>query len=345
MTGTESRAVSLIVTVKNEEESLPRLLGSIAAQTMLPLEVILVDGGSRDRTLDVARHWRKRLPLTIISAPQANISAGRNLALSRATAPIVAVTDAGTTPDSRWLDEITQPFSRPIALQPDVVCGFFAAQPTNRFETFLGATTLPDISEIRSEQFLPSSRSIAFRRSLIESGIAYPEWLDYCEDLVFDLRLKRAGARFEFRPAARVGFRPRSTLRAFVKQYFFYARGDGKAGLFPRRYAMRYATYLIFLPLAFKRRDRHAVVALGIGSAFYLRYPIKRLLMRKNEFAAIDLALGLLSLPLLRLVGDLAKMVGYPIGIVWRWRRFGIRRTWRTIPEEPSMARGVLLEE
>ncbi|HVB65465.1 MAG TPA: glycosyltransferase [Nitrolancea sp.] len=345
MVGTESRPVSLIVTVKNEEDTLPGLFESIAAQTVQPREVILVDGGSTDRTLDVARPWRKRLPLTIISAPAANISAGRNLALSRATAPIIAVTDAGTTLDCHWLDEISQPFLRPNSLQPDVVCGFFAAHPTSRFETFLGATTLPDVHEIRPARFLPSSRSIAFRRSLFESGITYPEWLDYCEDLIFDLRLKRAKARFEFRPAAVVGFRPRSTLSAYGKQYYRYARGDGKAGLFARRHAVRYATYFVGVPLVLWRRDRYAALATGAGAALYLRHPVKRLMRRRRDLARRDLVLGLLTLPFLRLAGDLAKMVGYPIGLVWRWQRYGVRRTWRGIPEEPSTARGVILEE
>jgi glycosyltransferase involved in cell wall biosynthesis len=337
--------VSLILTVKNEEFSLPGLLESIAAQTVLPDQVILVDGGSTDRTLDVARRWRKRLPLTIISAPGTNISAGRNLALSRTTQPIVAVTDAGTKLDTRWLEEITLPFLRPISLQPDVVCGFFVAQPVSRFETFLGATTLPDVDEIRSERFLPSSRSIAFRRSLIESGMQYPEWLDYCEDLIFDLRLKRATARFEFRPAALVAFRPRSTPGAYARQYYRYARGDGKAGLFARRHALRYATYLVGLPLLCARRDRYAAVAAAAGAALYLRQPVRRLLRRRDELTLPDLAFGLLALTLLRLVGDMAKMAGYPVGLIWRWRRFGLRRSWRAIPEEPSAARGVILQE
>jgi glycosyltransferase involved in cell wall biosynthesis len=343
--GTEPRPVSLIVTVKNEEESLPRLLESIAAQTVLPREIILVDGGSTDRTLDVARRWRKRLPLSILSAPGANISVGRNLALRCATEPIIAVTDAGTTLDSRWLEEIIQPFLRPISLQPDVVCGFFEAQTASRFETLLGATTLPDVDEISPERFLPSSRSIAFRRSLIESGIEYPEWLDYCEDLIFDLRLKRADARFEFRPAALVAFRPRSTVIAYGKQYYRYARGDGKAGLFARRHAVRYSTYFVCLPLLLARRDRYAALAAAAGLALYLRHSAKRLLRRRHEFSALNLALGLLALPLLRFIGDLAKMAGYPVGLVWRWRRFGIRRTWRTISDKPSTARDVILEE
>jgi glycosyltransferase involved in cell wall biosynthesis len=343
--GPEAIAVSLVLTVKDEERSLAALLQSIATQTVQPGEVILVDGGSHDRTLDVARSWRRKLPLTIISAPNLNIAAGRNLGLMHATQPIVALTDAGTRLDAGWLEEITQPFRRPATQQPDVVSGFFTAEPASRFELFLGATTLPDVDEVRAERFLPSSRSIAVRRSLVEAGVGYPEWLDYCEDLIFDLRLKQAHARFEFRPAALVAFRPRATLGAYFTQYFRYGRGDGKAGLFARRHILRYATYVCGLPLLFARRDRYAALAFGAGAALYLRRPAQRLLRRRSELSRPEIVLGLVALPLLRITGDVAKMAGYPVGLFWRARRYGIRRNWRSIAEGPSSARGVVLEE
>lgn len=336
MSGAESQRVSLILTVRNEEATLDALLRSIAVQTRLPDEVILVDGGSTDQTVAIAHAWNGRLPLYIVCAPGATIAQGRNLALGRATGEIIAATDAGVVLEPDWLDALTRPFARPTAQQPDVVAGFFAARPKSRFELFLGATTLPDVDEIRPESFLPSSRSLAFRRSLFEAGMQYPEWLDYCEDLIFDLRLKQAGARFEFQPSAIAGFRPRGTLGDYWRQYFRYARGDGKAGLFTRRHLLRYATYLLVLPLLAARRDRTALALSVAGGAIYLRQPARRLLRHRDRLTLPDLALGLLALPCLRVVGDVAKMVGYPLGLLWRWRRYGTCKTWRTIPEEPA---------
>jgi glycosyltransferase involved in cell wall biosynthesis len=345
VTGTEPGSVSLVLTVRNEETSLDALFRSIAAQTRFPDELVLVDGGSTDHTLEIAHGWVERLPLIIISAAGASISQGRTMALQRASGDIIAVTDAGVVLEPDWLEMLMRPFSRPIAQQPDVVAGFFEARPESRFELVLGATTLPDVDEIRPERFLPSSRSLAFRRSLFDAGMRYPEWLDYCEDLIFDFRLKRAGARFEFQPDAIAGFRPRRALGDYLRQYFLYARGDGKAGLFARRHLLRYATYFVALPLLATRRDRIAL-ALGIaGGVIYLRQPARRLLRRRNGLTLLELALGVLSLPGLRAVGDLAKMAGYPVGLRWRWRRFSLRKTWRTIPEESSMMLGVILDE
>lgn len=338
MPPSERARISLICTVKNEAASLPELLESIAAQSVAPDEIICVDGGSEDGTVAVLRRWQSRLPLHIIEAPGTSISVGRNLALAAAIGEIVAVTDGGVRLDRDWLRELVAPFKRDEAHQPDVVGGFFRADPRSRFEAALAAVTLPDEAEIVAKRFLPSSRSLALRRSWYQAGTRYPEWLDYCEDLILDLRLERAGARFEFQPRAFVWFRPRASARAFFLQYFHYARGDGKAGLFARRHAIRYGTYCLALPLLCRQRQRAtARAALATGAVLYLRRPALRLL-RRHDLSSVDLALAAGLLPVLRLTGDVAKMAGYPVGLWWRGRRFGLRRTWRDIAEESDPA-------
>ena len=61
------------------------------------------------------------------------------------------------------------------------------------------------------ERFLPSSRSVAFLKADWAACDGYPEWLDYCEDLVYDLALRERYGQFAFAPRALVHFRPRSS--------------------------------------------------------------------------------------------------------------------------------------
>lgn len=322
---TEPR-VALCLTVLNEADSLAALFASIVAQTRLPDEIVIVDGGSADGTAELVWEWEARgLPVALLVQPGANISQGRNLAIAHAQAPIIAVTDAGVRLDRGWLAALVEPFVAPSP--PDVVAGFFRSDPRSAFETALGATTLPAVEEIRPERFFPSSRSVAFTREAWERAGGYPDWLDYCEDLLFDFALHDDGCRQAWAPGAVVHFRPRSSPRGFFLQYYRYARGDGKADLFRRRHAIRYATYL-GLPLGllvagrWPRRSWWPWLAapVALAAAAYLRRPYQRLWPLLGALAWRERLVALAWVPAIRIIGDVAKMLGYPVGRWWRLR-------------------------
>lgn len=208
--------ISLIATVLNEGQSMHRLMQSLVAQTRLPDEVVIVDGGSSDDTVAILQSYTDKAALWVLVAAGANISEGRNRAIAAAQGDIIAVTDAGVIVAPDWLEKITTP------LISDANCtvsgGFFNPDDTNLFELAMSATVLPLRDEINPATFLPTSRSVGFRKSAWEAVGGYPEWLDYCEDLIFDLRIKQWMSRqpsttIAFEPEAVVAFRPRGSLR------------------------------------------------------------------------------------------------------------------------------------
>jgi glycosyltransferase involved in cell wall biosynthesis len=317
--------VSVILTVLNEARGLPDLLDSLAAQTRPPDEVIVVDGGSSDGTLEVldGERRRGRLPLVTLQRPGANISQGRNSAIAAARGEIIAVTDAGVRLPSSWLERLVAPLERPGGAEVAGVAGFFRPDPHTLFEVAMGATVLPELRDLDPEGFLPSSRSVAVRKSAAQTIGGYPEWLDYCEDLIFDLRLQERCGPFLFAPGARVLFRPRGDLEAFVKQYYRYARGDGKADLWRARHLVRYLTYLVAVPLigrlGWRRGWRWWALYLGAIPGMFLT-PWRRLPGLWGEYGPLDRLKAVLWVPIIRVTGDLAKMAGYPVGLWWRWR-------------------------
>lgn len=330
--------ISVIATVLNEGDSIRGLLDSLCQQTRPADEIVIADGGSTDQTVPILNEYRERLPLRVLVVPGANISAGRNRAIEAASGEIIASTDAGVILAPDWLEQITRPLLEDDTVE--VSAGFFQAEPRSVFETALGATTLPLADEIDPETFLPSSRSVAFRKSAWERVGGYPEWLDYCEDLIFDLRLKRTSAPQVFVPGAVAWFRPRKTLRAFYRQYYFYARGDGKADLWRKRHAVRYGTYLLAAPLITLlglRVHRAFWLLFLIGAFVYLRQPYRRLPVAIDDagrrgamrFTLIDSLYAVLLVPVIRIVGDIAKMIGYPVG--WWWRLKNQPPDWRRI--------------
>lgn len=330
--------VSLVLTVLNEGDHLRRLLDSLVGQSYPADEIVICDGGSRDTTVAVIQSYADRLPIKVVSAPGSNISQGRNAAIKATTHPIIAVTDAGVWLDPDWLAALLaasnwrvyegQPASQAQANTqkgPVLVAGFYQSDPVSLFEVALGATTLPNVSEINAGRFLPSSRSVAFLKSAWEAVGGYPEWLDFSEDVVFDLALREKFGAFAFAPKAIAHFRPRASLGSFARQYFNYAKGDGKANLWPRIHLIRYFTYLVAVPLGL-----YAALVVSpwlwlvglLAVLAYLRRPLQRL-RQVHLKKATDWLIVLGWVPVIRVVGDLAKMVGYPVGVWWRLTQKG----------------------
>lgn len=313
--------VSVIVTVKNEGEGIRPLLDSLIDQSRRPDEVIVCDGGSTDNTLEILAEYKRWLPLTVLVAPGANISQGRNRAITVAAGPIIAATDAGVVLSPCWLEDIVAPIERG---ETAVTAGWFEADPYTDFEVVMGATVLPTRRDIDPTTFLPSSRSVAFLKSAWESAGGYPEWLDYSEDLVFDFALKEQVGDFVFVDTAVAYFRPRPSLTAFFKQYYRYSRGDGKANLWPLRHLIRYATYLVALPLILRliwREKAWGWLLLAGGTAVYCRRPTQRLWQNTWGWRPPSRLRAIALIPIIRLVGDIAKMLGYLAGLWWRWRQ------------------------
>ena len=340
--------VSVITTVYNEAEAIGRLLSSLAAQTRAPDEIVVCDGGSVDGTVAQIKAWasQSQVPVKIIVEPGANISRGRNVAIAAAQGPIIAATDAGVRLDPRWLEHLVKPWEQAAAKEkPIAVAGFFVPDVQGAFESAMAATVLPLVEDIDPQHFAPSSRSVAFRKEAWAAVGGYPEWLDYCEDLIFDFAINalrpEQSTAFAWSPKALVYFRPRANLRAFWTQYYRYARGDGKADLFRKRHAIRYFIYFVAFPALvghlFWGFFARWLGGLGLilGIVVYCWRPWQRL----GEVGA-TLSWGArveaaLWVPVIRAVGDVAKMVGYPVGRAWRARNIGAIEMATTRQSEP----------
>lgn len=307
-------SVSVVATVRDEAETIDRFISALERQTRRPDQVVVVDGGSSDGTVAALEAWaaRSSVPVVVHEAPGTNISAGRNLAIARAEGEVIAVTDAGAVADERWLERLSAPFAHASV---EAVSGFYVAGGESWFGRCLTTVITPQLPEIEPDEFLPSSRSVAFRKRLWERVGGYPEQLDHCEDIVFDLAIRDAGVRFQFEPDAIVTWNGRSSARAFARQYYYYARGDGHALLWPKRHAARYAAYVTGLWLLVSAR-RRTLARLGLvgGSALHFWRYWRRVFRAPGSGSRLGRAAAFALVPVIVVTGDVAKMVGYLVG-------------------------------
>ncbi len=219
--------VSLITTLKNEKDTVVPWLESLAGQTRPPDEVVIVDGGSTDGTLQILEEFAQQypLPLKLISEPGANVARGRNIAVTHASHDVIACVDLGCHLDSNWLERITYPFEDDPDMQ--VVGGWSDSVKTSKIKMLLLGIKLADVNP---QSFMPSSRSIAFTKAAWEKVCGYPEWIRITgEDTFFNIELKKACRHWAFVPEAIVWWEAPDGISTYWRKLRHWATGDGEA--------------------------------------------------------------------------------------------------------------------
>jgi glycosyltransferase involved in cell wall biosynthesis len=303
--------VTLISTVKDCAASADRFLTSLAGQTRVPDEVVIVDGGSTDGTAEAYGRGEK---VTVLVEPGANISRGRNVALAAATHEVIAATDADCELEPGWLEAIVAP----IEEGADVSMGWYEPVLETTFERWMAAVNLPlDAADVDPQTFDPSARSVAFRREAIDAVGGYPEWLSIGEDMWVDQRWRELGSDMRFAPEAVVRWRLRPGLAATWSQYFRYARGDAQARMHSERHVLRFGVYAGLTGALASRRSWPRFVA-AAGAIAYAATPVRRGWARARNPG--ERALSTVAVPALMAFTDAAKMAGYGAGLVDRMK-------------------------
>ncbi len=109
--------VSVLVPVKNEEKVVGRLLEALTNldYPRENLEVVLVEDGSRDRTLDICRDYSRRFPWVKVFHRDKSRGKGDalNFAFKQSSGEIIATFDADDVPEPQAITKALRYFNRP----------------------------------------------------------------------------------------------------------------------------------------------------------------------------------------------------------------------------------------
>ena len=124
-------AVSVLIPARNEEATLPHLLHGLTAQTLQPLEVIVIDDHSSDRTAAIAEASGHALPLQVVQPPPLPPGwCGKTWALHngvmRSSGAVLVFLDADTEPAPGLLES--------LVAQQQRLGGLVSVQPFHRTE-------------------------------------------------------------------------------------------------------------------------------------------------------------------------------------------------------------------
>ena len=177
--GPHPSRISIIVPTLNEEAYIGRFLRSVMAQEPRPLEVIVVDGGSQDRTVELAR----RLGAKVIEQPS-NMAEAKNIGAQAARGDYLFFIDADSMLPPDFMEKVSR-------LGP-VDCVRFRAEPLEM--CFLGRLGCA-LNWILCRMWLSNTSgvSILIKKELFEAVGGFRTDLIYNEDIDFLRRVaKRA---------------------------------------------------------------------------------------------------------------------------------------------------------
>jgi glycosyltransferase involved in cell wall biosynthesis len=312
---TSPEGIAVVVTVRDDRRELEELLDALEAQTRAPDQVVVVDGGSTDGTLELLA----RRGVTVIEAPGANISQGRNRGIAAAAYERIACTDAGCRPVLGWLAALDAALA-----EVDFAGGVYRVDARTPFERALAVALYPSPDEVGGSDpltalshrifgrnfdvALSTGRSMAFTRAAWRAGGTFPEDLYAGEDVSFSSAVVASGVPARLVREAEVAWRPRTTWAANARMYVIYARGDVRRGR-QRRSALRAAAWLgaAAIALAGSRAQRTGA---GLAALAYLGLPLaraRRAGMPPGEWWRI---------PLVVAMKDLAQCAGAAQGVV-----------------------------
>jgi glycosyltransferase involved in cell wall biosynthesis len=302
--------ISLITTVLNEEKTIRKLLDSICIQTLLPDEVIVVDGGSTDNTVSKIKSHKiskSKLNLSVL-VKKGNRSVGRNTAVKKALGEIIVCTDSGNTLDKNWVENITKPFKNK---KIDVVAGYYRGIAKNIFQKCLipYALVMPD--RLDPKNFLPAGRSIAFKKTIWKKAGGFPEKYGHNEDFVFAHKLKSIKAGIFFSQDAIVDWQPRKNLKQAFIMFFRFAFGDIQSGLYRPKVTwifFRYSFFLYILFLSFFYNSLFLSFFLVIAIVTYLAWSIQK------NYKYVRKIKSFYYLPAIQITSDLAVITGSIFG-------------------------------
>ncbi|MER3457551.1 MAG: glucosaminyltransferase [Chloroflexota bacterium] len=319
--------VSIIVPAYNEAKVINRCVESILASDYPWREIILVDDGSTDGTLQAMRRYDKTPGVIVVAKPNGGKASALNAGLARAQGEILFFVDADGLFAPNTIREMLNGFEHE---RIGAVCGNDSPINLDRLQTRLAnLQTHVGTGFVRRALATINCLTIvsgnigAFRRSVLEETGPFIEGF-IGEDLELTWRVHKAGYRVAFQPWATVFAEVPSTLVGLWKQRVRWARGLLQTARIHRDmfFNPKYGPFAFYLPINFA--SMVVIPLLQLASAILLpilivlnHSPIQTNVLSLIGWLGLGLALlaSLFSIILNRSWGDLRYLYVVPLWV------------------------------
>ena len=228
----EAPLVSVVMPVRNEAAHLTHAFSALDAQTYPRhrIEVLVVDGGSTDTTLEVVQRQGATDPrIRLLGGAGVNTPAAMNVGLAAAHGDIIAKVDGHGWVNPGFLS-VAQ---RALSADPTIGCvgGIIepvASTPTERAISIARFSVLGVGGGVytldKRIQDVETVQCGVYRRAALEEVGGFDPLMAFGEDEEVNFRIRMAGWRIQLQPEMRFAYQVRPSIRALARQYFRYGR-------------------------------------------------------------------------------------------------------------------------
>lgn len=178
--------LSVIIPVYNSESSVAETLRSVLAQTYRDLEIIIVDDGSTDKSIDICKQFQDER-IRIIHQQNRGLAGARNTGIRQARGEYLAFVDS----DDLWLPEKLAKHLEHFERSPEVGVSFSRSSLIDDQGKPLGIYQMPKLTDITPEYLfcrnpISNGSSVVIRRAVLDTIKFQENLYGEVEDFYFD---------------------------------------------------------------------------------------------------------------------------------------------------------------
>ncbi len=206
--------ISIIITVKNEEKDIPDLLDSLVIQEQ-PIEVIVIDAHSEDRTQEIVREYSEEYDFIKLYIQGGTRGKARNYGAEKAEGEVLGFIDGDEIVNPFWAEQMRKSTeNHDVVAGKTIQIGYHGFEELERVELFHQGF---DIS-------FPSC-NLVYDKELFQEIGGFDPWFQTAEDIDLNYRAVEAGATIVQNENAIVYHRTRGSFYGFFKQAFWNGFG------------------------------------------------------------------------------------------------------------------------
>ncbi len=215
--------VSIIVATLNSELTMDECLKAVCELNYPKdsLEILVVDGCSTDRTLEIAEKY----PVKVISAPL-NAPAAYNYALKIVSNEVLGFIDADAKVEKEWLNKLVAYLNDPQVA--GVSGGIETWNKENAWARSIGYDLENRYARLKKSVVRIATMNLLMKKSVIEEVGGFDEHLPSQYDTDLGFRITSKGYKLLFEPSAKCYHFNRSTVKAYFRQQLQYGKNTVK---------------------------------------------------------------------------------------------------------------------